>query len=415
MGRLAFFILLLVLILSLDGYAYSGAKVLFGDSQFFFYIYWGVSAIVIGGFIRAYIDFSRKKIDSIREVSTNLWMGFGFAIMVTKIVFMGLLLFQDIGLLLFNLFGWLISSASEIAWISVGRIPEAIGFSALLAFVVLTSMLYGITLGKYRYKVERVKLHFADLPDAFDGFRMIQISDIHAGSFDSVEKVKKGVELMKTQKADLIVFTGDLVNSLKDEINPFISTFSALSAPFGMYSILGNHDYYGMYQVAKDDPIARTIYMDDFNHKHEKMGFRLLRNESQKIMKDGDSIRIVGVENWGSGPFPKKGDLPKALKEVDTNEFTILLSHDPTHWDHHALPHPKKIQLTLSGHTHGMQFGIKFGNFKWSPVKYRYKRWMGLYQELGQYLYVNRGFGFLAWPGRVGMTPEITLIELAKK
>ena len=169
-----------------------------------------------------------------------------------------------------------------------------------------------------------------------------------------------------------------------------------------------------MYQVAKNDPVARSVYMDDFNKKHQRIGFSLLNNQNVAITKNNETIRIIGVENWGSGPFPKKGDLNLALNGVDQDAFSILLSHDPTHWDHHVLPNPKKIHLTLSGHTHGMQFGINIGSFKWSPVKYRYKRWMGLYEEANQFLYVNRGFGFLAWPGRVGMSPEITLIELKK-
>ena len=155
--------------------------------------------------------------------------------------------------------------------------------------------------------------------------------------------------------------------------------------------------------------------MDDFRLKQEKIGFQLLNNESTKIHKDGSSIRLIGVENWGSGPFPKNGDLSVALEGVEENEFSILLSHDPTHWDHHVIPNSKKIHLTLSGHTHGLQFGINLPKFKWSPVKYRYQRWMGLYEQLGQYLYVNRGFGFLAWPGRVGMSPEITVFELERE
>jgi len=412
MPRIGFLLLVLVLFISFDWYCYAGLNQIFSGNLWFTVIYWIISIFVLIGFYKVFIDFSKKIGDVIRSVSTNLLMGFGFAVLVAKIVFAGLLLFQDIGILLIGIINYAISFFVESHAIMSSRNTNIITLSALLASIPFISMIYGITLGKYKFKVEKINLKFPDLPKAFDGFKIVQISDIHAGSFDSLLQVQKGIDLINAQKADLILFTGDLVNSLKEEINPYLKAFSSMSAPFGMFSILGNHDYYGMYQVAGKDPIARRIYMDDFNKKHEKIGFKLLNNDSTKIEKDGDSIRLIGVENWGAGPFPKKGDLDKALVEVGHEEFSVLLSHDPTHWDHHVLPHLKHIHLTLSGHTHGMQFGINIGKFKWSPVKYRYKRWMGLYEKAGQYLYVNRGFGFLAWPGRVGMSPEITLIEL---
>jgi len=411
MIRIGFLLLVLVLFISFDWYVFSGLNLIFDEELWFKYSYFAVSLIVIVAFYKVFIDFSRKKGDVIRAVSTNLLMGFGFAIIISKLFFAGLLLLQDIGLIAIGLINELFALFSDTSAVFPSRNPTIVTTLALLSTIPLISMLYGITLGKYKFKVENIKLRFPDLPDAFNGFRIVQISDIHAGSFDSIEQVKKGIALINAQKADLIVFTGDLVNSLKEEINPYIEAFSSLSAPYGMFSVLGNHDYYGMYQVAQKDPIARRVYMEDFNSKHKKIGFTLLNNDSAKIDKDGESIRVLGVENWGAGPFPKKGDLDKALEGVDKNEFSILLSHDPTHWDHHVLPHLKNIHLTLSGHTHGMQFGINLPKFKWSPVKYRYKRWMGLYKQAGQYLYVNRGFGFLAWPGRVGMSPEITVLE----
>ena len=412
MPRIGFLLLVLVLFISFDWYCYSGLNLVFGDESWFTIAYWTISLLVLIGFFRVYLDFSKKKGDLIRAVSTNLLMGFGFAVSITKIVFAGLLLTQDIGILLIGI----VNNVMSLFSVGDGEMPlrntYIVSISAILAGIPFISMIYGITLGKYKFKVEKLKLKFPDLPKAFDGFKVVQISDIHAGSFDSLAQVQKGIDIIKAQKADLIVFTGDLVNSLKEEINPYIEAFSSLSAPFGMYSVLGNHDYYGMYQMAGKDPVARRVYMDDFNNKHEKIGFKLLNNDAAKIEKDGDAIRLIGVENWGAGPFPKKGDLNKALIGVDQSEFSILLSHDPTHWDHHVLPNAKHIHLTLSGHTHGLQFGINIGKLKWSPVKYRYKRWMGLYEKAGQYLYVNRGLGFLAWPGRVGMSPEITVFEL---
>jgi predicted MPP superfamily phosphohydrolase len=411
MSRLGFLFLVLVLIVSFEWYSFNGLNLVFDENALFKYVYWTTTVITLIGFYKVFIDL-RNNTGVVRAVSTNVLLGFGFAVFVTKIVFVGLLLLQDSGRFIIGLINFVSSFFLDINNTLPARNFVITAISAILVSIPFISMLYGITLGKYNYKVEKLNLTFPDLPKAFHGFKIVQLSDIHAGSFDSIEQVKRGVDLIRAQGADLIVFTGDLVNSLKEEINPYIETFATLSAPYGMYSILGNHDYYGMYQVAQKDPIARKIYMDDFNLKHKKIGFKLLNNQSAKVKKKGDYIRLVGVENWGKGPFPKEGNLNKALEGVDKNEFTILLSHDPTHWDYHVLPHPKNIHLTLAGHTHGMQFGINIGNFKWSPVKYRYKRWMGLYKQAGQLLYVNRGFGFLGWPGRVGMSPEITVFEL---
>lgn len=411
MSRFGFLILLLVLFICFDWYAYSGLNLIFNSFAGFHLIYWVTSIFVLLGFYKVFLDL-RNNIGTVRALSTNLLLGLGFAVFVAKFVFSGLLLFQDGGRLIMGIISSVISIFTDHPWTIPARSKLLVAISAFLAAIPFVSMIYGITFGKYRYKVEKIKLQFPDLPKAFDGFKILQISDLHAGSFDSMDQVRKAIDIIKAQKADLIVFTGDLVNSLKEEINPYIEAFSSLSAPFGMYSILGNHDYYGMYRVAQKDPIAQKLYMDDFKRQHEKLGFNLLKNDSTVIQKDGDSIRLIGVENWGAGPFPKEGDLDKALEGVRDDEFTVLLSHDPTHWDHHVVPHHKTIHLTLSGHTHGMQFGINLGRFKWSPVKYRYKRWIGLYQKEGQYLYVNRGLGFLAWPGRVGMSPEITVFNI---
>jgi len=412
MLRLGFLLLVLVLILVFDWYTFSGLNQIFYGNNWFELSYIGLSIFVLLGFYKVFVDFTKKKGDAVRSSSSNLLMGFGFAVVVAKIVFSGLLLFQDLSIMLFGVVSGVLSLFTDITFSIPSRNNYRMAIAAMMASIPFVSMIYGITFGKYKFVIDHIKLKFPDLPKAFHGFRILQISDVHAGSFDSVAQVRRGIDLIKAQKADLIVFTGDLVNSLKDEINPFLDTFSILSAPYGMFSILGNHDYYGMYQVAGKDPVARKVYMEDFNDKHEKIGFKLLNNESTKIEKDGDFIQIIGVENWGAGPFPKKGDLDKALTSVDKDDFSILLSHDPTHWDHHVISHPKHIHLTLSGHTHGMQFGVKIGKFKWSPVKYRYKRWLGLYTEANQHLYVNRGFGFLGWPGRVGMSPEITVLEL---
>lgn len=415
MSSLGFLVLLLIIYLGFDIYTFYGLSSMITAQSFFCGIYWSISILVLGGFYSVLQDLQRFK-EGVRSLSTNLLLGFGFAVFVGKIIFSGFLLTQDLLRFIIGVLNYSSTSISDLTGYSSfpPRSIVIIYISAALAGVPFLSMLYGMTLGKYRYAVDHVKLSFTDLPLAFDGFKIIQISDIHAGTFDSVEQVRRGVNLMQDQNADLILFTGDLVNSNKNEIDPYIDSFASLNAPYGMYSVMGNHDYYGLYRISKGDYVSKSAYLSDFYNKHKRMGFTIMNNTSQLISKGKDSIRLIGVENWGAGPFPKKGNLTKALEGVIPDEFSILMSHDPTHWDHHILKHPKKIHLTLSGHTHGMQFGINFLGIKWSPVKYRYKRWMGLYKVSEQFLYVNRGLGFLAWPGRVGMRPEITLIELKK-
>lgn len=415
MSRLGFLVLLLIIYLGFDIYTFYGLSSLTTAQSFFCTLYWSISIIVLAGFYKVSIDLQRFT-EGVRSLATNLLLGFGFAVFVGKIIFSVLLLTQDLGRLLVGIASMVSTTISELT--GTPTIPSRKDvitlISALLAGVPFVSMIYGMTVGKYRYAVDKIKLSFPDLPDSFIGFKIIQISDIHSGTFDSVEQVQKGIDMIMEQEADMILFTGDLVNSNKNEIDPYIKTFARLNAPFGMYSVMGNHDYYGMYRIPKGDYASKSAYLADFNDKHKKMGFQIMNNTSKVITKGNSSIRLIGVENWGAGPFPKKGDLSKSLEGVYDHEFSILMSHDPTHWDHHVLKHPKKIHLTLAGHTHGMQFGINFLGIKWSPVKYRYRRWIGLYEEIDQYLYVNRGFGFLAWPGRVGMRPEITLIELGK-
>jgi len=281
-----------------------------------------------------------------------------------------------------------------------------------LAAIPFTSLLYGMFRGKYNFKVLTYELEYDDLPEAFEGFKITQISDIHSGSFDNAKKVQYGVDLVNAQGSDVVFFTGDLVNNKAEEILPWIETFKKINAKHGVYSVLGNHDY-GDY-MRWESPHAKEKNMQALEKAQKQMGWDLLLNQSRFIEKDGQRIAVIGVENWGSG-FKQVGDLNKALTDVSENDFKILMSHDPSHWEAEVLPHPFKIHLTLSGHTHGMQFGIEIpGWIKWSPVKWRYKQWAGVYQESDQRLNVNRGFGFLAYPGRVGIWPEVTVITLTK-
>ena len=281
-----------------------------------------------------------------------------------------------------------------------------------LAAIPFASLLYGMFRGKYNFKVLTYELEYDDLPEAFEGFKITQISDIHSGSFDNPKKVQYGVDLVNAQGSDVVFFTGDLVNNKAEEILPWIETFKKINAKHGVYSVLGNHDY-GDY-MRWESPEAKKKNMQALEKAQKQMGWDLLLNQSRFIEKDGQRIAVIGVENWGSG-FKQVGDLNKALTDVSEKDFKILMSHDPSHWEAEVLPHPFKIHLTLSGHTHGMQFGIEIpGWIKWSPVKWRYKQWAGVYQESDQRLNVNRGFGYLAYPGRVGIWPEVTVITLTK-
>ena len=281
----------------------------------------------------------------------------------------------------------------------------------LVAAVPFTGFLYAMLKGKYNYKVHRQTLYFDDLPAAFDGFTITQLSDIHSGSFDNAQAVQRGIDLAKTQNSDLFVFTGDLVNNAAWEIEPYIAAFSQLRAPYGQFSILGNHDY-GDY-VKWASPAKKAANLAAVKAQHQTLGYRLLLNEHVEIEKDGQKIALLGVQNWGRG-FIQLGDIDKALEGVDDKAFKILLSHDPTHWEEKIRHHPSTIHLTLSGHTHGAQFGVETDKLRWSPSQYRYLDWAGLAHEKDRYLYVNRGFGFLAFSGRLGIWPEITVITLKK-
>ncbi|MFK7906268.1 MAG: metallophosphoesterase [Chitinophagales bacterium] len=283
----------------------------------------------------------------------------------------------------------------------------------LLSSLPFASFLYGITKGKYNFRVYEQTLQFSDLPKAFDGFKIVQFSDLHSGGFDSFEDVKRGFDLIQAQQADLILFTGDLVNDLAEEILPFKGLLKNLHAPFGKYSVLGNHDYSEDDGLFPDEASKTKNFVAIQQHQKDA-GFQLLNNANTKIEKDNVFIRLLGVENWGNS-FIKEGDLDKAIEGCVDNEFSILMSHDPEHWEKIVLKHPKHIHLTLSGHTHGMQMGIEALGIKWSPIQYFYKYWAGLYQELNQYLYVNRGFGFMGFAGRVGIAPEITTFILKTK
>ena len=279
-----------------------------------------------------------------------------------------------------------------------------------LTSMFFSGMLYGITKGKYKYTVNRLSLNFKNLPPEFDGFRIVQISDIHAGSLDNPEEVLRGVQMINNLNPDTVLFTGDLTNQHIEEVDSYINIFTQILSKEGNFAVMGNHDYFGLYHMKEEEWPG---YKSDFCQKCKELNFDLINNSNRIIQRGDASIKILGVENWGAGDWePKEGDLDKALENIQHDDFCILLSHDPTHWENKVLYHKRHIDLTLSGHTHGYQFGINMPGFQWSPAQYSFKRWMGLHEEKNQKLYINKGFGFLAFPGRLGMWPEITLIEL---
>ncbi|MEZ4798129.1 MAG: metallophosphoesterase [Flavobacteriaceae bacterium] len=391
----------------IDFYAFQAVKTTF-RSKSINLVYLLISLLVIGNLIYQISSSGRGGINT----RMNLAIGFFLTLYIPKIVMMLLMFGEDILRVPQAVFQYFTDGKNaEGSYMPSRRVfvsKIAIGLAAL----PFASFLYGMYKGRYNFKVLKYTLHFEDLPEAFDGYRITQISDLHIGSFDNKEKVEYAIDLINQQASDTILFTGDMVNNKAEEMLPFKDSFTKLNAKDGMFSILGNHDYGDYVRWDSDELKAKNL--NDLQHIQKEIGFDLLRNESRFIEKNGQRIALVGVENWGKG-FKQKGDLKKASEAVNSNDFKILMSHDPSHWEYQVIDDDYHYHLTLSGHTHGMQFGIEIpGWIKWSPVKWRYKYWAGIYEEKNQLINVNRGFGVLAFPGRVGIWPEITVIELKK-
>ncbi len=341
-----------------------------------------------------------------------------FIIVICKLFGCVFLLMDDI----IRLFRWIFSLFSTKHPVAITEGTEGISRLKFLSYTALAftiipafSFLYGMVRGGYKYRVHKVKVKSPNLPEAFNGFKIVQVSDIHTGSFMSTEPLVKAFNIVLQQKPDIIFFTGDLVNNEAIETKDHLQTYKMLKAPYGVYSTLGNHDYGDYKQWDSDDEKKQNL--ENLKEVHTQSGWRLLMNEHVPIEKDGQKIALLGIENWGGhGGFPKYGKLDNAFAGTDNYSYKILLSHDPSHWDVQVSQEEKykSIDLTLSGHTHGMQFGIEIPGFKWSPIQYMYKHWAGLYKQDNQYLYVNRGLGFIGYPGRIGIWPEITVIELER-
>lgn len=404
-------LLFIAVLLALDVYSFVGIKSVFKKSSFLkLYYFLFFSALIISyiGFLNMALYF-RETINS--TSISNLLRGFFFSFFIFKILFVIFLILNDIERILnfsFHFIAKILFDKKKVVE-TKSRRKFVSQFGLFIAAIPFTSLLYGITLGKYNFKVIKHNLKFDNLPKSFNNFKIVHISDIHAGSFDNLESVQEGLNLIQEQNPDIILFSGDLINNDSREIEPYISMFKLLKAPFGKFAVLGNHDY-GDYKTWNSNQ-EKEENLNLLFHYFKLMDFKLLNNESKTLTINNQSINIIGVENWGRPPFPQKGDLNLALKNT-TDSFNILLSHDPTHWDSIVKNHKTKIDLTLSGHTHGMQFGVEIPGIKWSPVKYFYPHWAGLYHYKDKFLNVNRGFGFIGYPGRVGIWPEITVIEL---
>ena len=401
-------VIFIIIFIIIDFYAFQAIKTLTKKS-WIYYLHIAISIIVVGNFI---YQFTQASDGRVLTPAKSYAFGFLLTLFALKLVVVPILFGEDVFRLFKGTYDKLFSANDTFYIPSRRKFISQIAMG--LAAIPFTSLLYGMYKGKYNYKVLKYVIEFDDLPSAFDGYQITQISDIHSGSFDNAEKITYGVDLINQQESDVILFTGDIVNNKATEMDPWIDTFKQLKAKDGKFSILGNHDY-GDY-VDWDSAEAKAQNMEKLKDVHEQIGFDLLLNNNRKLEKKGEQIALIGVENWGAGGFKKAGDLRRAAAGIHKDDFKILMSHDPSHWEKEVKGHEDRYHLTLSGHTHGMQFGIEIpGWFKWSPVKWRYKYWAGIYEEAGRFINVNRGFGFLAYPGRVGIWPEITVITLKRK
>ncbi|WP_035335603.1 metallophosphoesterase [Dokdonia sp. PRO95] len=400
------FIFIILFVIALDIYAYQAFRFLV-KGRWGTILYFLITVFIIGGMIYQFSTGGRRNM----SVLTQFFVVSFIILMVCKLVIIATMFGEDIFRLIRGGVHKISSSSEGKAIPSRRKFVSQIALG--LAAIPFASILYGVIKGRYNFKVLKYTLTFDDLPAAFDGYKITQISDIHSGSFDNKEKVNYAIDLINEQASDAILFTGDMVNNEASEMDQWQDSFARLQAKDGKFSVLGNHDY-GDY-VQWPTPQAKIDNLNRLKEIQKEMDFKLLLNEHHFIKRDGERLAIVGVENWGEGGFKKAGDLNKAISGLDKKDFKILMSHDPSHWEFEVKDHPDHFHLTLSGHTHGMQFGIEIpGWFKWSPVKWRYKYWAGIYKDAKQYINVNRGFGYLAFPGRVGIWPEITVIELKK-
>ncbi|HEU4717318.1 MAG TPA: metallophosphoesterase [Bacteroidia bacterium] len=410
-------LIFVVFLLLIDFYVFSGVKAITSgySSRTKKIVQWTFWSINAGLYLWMFALVLFTSFSKGFPRSFMMFVGAWVLFFIPKLVFSLFLLGEDVYRLLrgFYSLGHNVLTKNDPMEFGSSRRKFISTVAAATAAIPFAGIIHGLTAGKFRFRVRREEVFFPDLPDAFDGFTITQLSDIHIGSFDpdsDRDEVRRGIAMANAEKSDLFVFTGDLVNNMASEMDPWMNEVKQLRAPYGQYSILGNHDY-GMYLTWPEQERLKSF--NRLCEIHGELGFRLLRNEHTVIEKDGQQLYLLGVEDWGRG-FLHEGDLDKALEGVPENAFKILLSHDPSHFDEIVSQHPTHVHMTLSGHTHGAQFGVEIPGVKWSPVQFAYPHWAGLYNEAKRYIYVNRGFGFLAFPGRVGIWPEVTVLTLRK-
>jgi predicted MPP superfamily phosphohydrolase len=418
-SKLLFVSFFLILFFLIDLYAFQGVKTALqgfheNTRKWISIGYWGITAFTMLGFISLHAinpDLLSRKL--------RMFLMVGIFMNYFSKTFMVVVLVVDD---LIRGGSWLWQQFAAKPEIAMETTPAENGISRseflaktgiVLAAVPFVGMAWGILGGAHDYRVRRIKVKLPNLPDGFHGLKIAQLSDIHSGSFFNKRAVKGGINMLLAEKPDVVFFTGDLVNNTASEVAEYVPIFSKVAAPMGVYSVLGNHDY-GDY-VLWPSQEAKRKNLEDLKEAHRLMGWKLLMNEHHILSTGQDQIAILGIENWGAkGRFPKYGSLANAYRGAEEIPVKLLLSHDPSHWDAQVRPEFPDIDIMFAGHTHGMQFGVEIGSFQWSPVQYVYDQWAGLYTQGSQHLYVNRGFGFIGYPGRIGMPPEITIMELVK-
>lgn len=429
MKPLLIIFIILVVVFLVDWYAYQTLKVAVQTwsstarviAQ---RIYWGITVVAILLFVLVLLSRGQV-LAQVSAVTRNIVATVLFGILLTKIFLAFFSALSDVLRLGQFAFEWINAmlnapakppadgTVAEVADNTISRSEFLAKTGVLVSAVPIVTMSYGILSGAHDYRVHRQKVYLPHLPKEFHGLKIGQLSDIHSGSFFNKTAVKGGVEMMLQEKPDVVFFTGDLVNNYAKEVEEYIAIFEKIKAPMGVYSTLGNHDYADY--VSWDSPTAKAQNLKDLMEAHRLLGWRLLNDEHIFLEQNKEKLAVIGIQNWGAkGNFPKYGNLAKAYKGTEEAATKLLLSHDPSHWDAQVRPQFQDIDIMFAGHTHGMQFGVETESFKWSPVQYMYKQWAGLHTEGKQHLYVNRGFGYIGFPGRIGILPEITIMELCK-
>lgn len=418
MHRLVGFLVVISILFALDFYGFQGVKYLTRNTssvttKVIYVGYWSLTAFVLVITIGLFAGiFSRSNV-----FWRNIYMSAIVVNYFPKLVFFSFVFVDDIVRGIQWIAGRLSGNDSSQEVLKSGKDITRSEFilktGAAVAAIPFTATAFGIISGAHDYRVRNQRIVLPHLPKAFDGIRIAQLSDIHSGSFFNKVAVKGGIELLNKQKPDVVFFTGDLVNDRASEVDDYVPIFKDVKADLGVYSVFGNHDY-GDY-VSWKSPQAKQQNLLRLADAHQALGWDLLVDENRKLEVDGASIGILGIQNWGAkGNFPKYGNMSKAYQGIEDQTVKLLLSHDPSHWDAEVRKEYKDVDIMFAGHTHGMQFGVEIAGLKWSPVQYMYKQWAGLYQEDNQYLYVNRGYGYIGFPGRIGMPPEITMVELVR-